>query len=40
MSEQQLKVYDTFSCYSEATLHSLYSVGLAQRFAILTGSKS
>ncbi|MCB9116482.1 MAG: sulfotransferase [Caldilinea sp.] len=32
MSEQQLKVYDTFSCYSEATLHSLYSVGLAQLF--------
>lgn len=32
MSEQQLTVYDTFSCYSEATLHSLYSVGLAQLF--------
>lgn len=32
MSEQQLNVYDTFSCYSEATLHSLYSIGLAHFF--------
>lgn len=32
LSEEQLNVYDTFSCYSEATLHSLYSIGLAHFF--------